>query len=250
MGEPFFYWGIFGGLILSFLFSLVAFLFQWLSLDGMFAATVVGTLIFGLGGWPTAVIVLLFFGSSAVISGTQDINPPDSREETRRNGMQVWANGLWLVVCLAFSFGLESGVFLLGGISAVAVATADTWATELRSTKARSTYLITTFEPVAPGTDGGISMKGTLWACAGSMLIAATAIYVFSLQFDAFFLIFIAGFSGCMLDSYLGAFFQRTNRPITIPFIGQRMSIENNLVNAISTGAGALMAIILGMVTI
>lgn len=249
-GEPLFYWGIIGGLVLSFLFSLSAFLLRWLSLDGMFAATVAGTLIFGLGGWQMTVIVLLFFASSAVISGEEGTNTLPSSEGVRRNGMQVWANGFWLVVCITLYAVLDAEMFLIGGIAAIAVATADTWATELRSTGNNATYLITTYEPVRPGTDGGISLKGTMWASAGSLLIAVTAINVFSLQLGTFFIIFAAGFSGCLLDSYLGAFYQRPNRPIAVPLTQIRISIGNNLVNAISTAAGALLAIILVLMSI
>lgn len=250
MGDPAYYWRIIGGLPLAFLFSLIAFFLQRLSLDGLFAATVVGTLIFGLGGWPMAVVILLFFVSSTIFSDTQNVDSSESSEIIRRNGMQVWANGFWLVLCLVLAVAFESSVFLIGGISAIAVATADTWATELRSTKTDTTYLITTFEPVSQGTDGGISLKGTAWAIAGSLLIAATSIYVFSLQFGDFFFIFIAGFSGCLIDSYFGATFQQNHRPVTIPFIQKQISVNNNLVNAISTGAGAVLAIILRIVII
>lgn len=248
MGDHLYYWGIIEGLLLSFLFSLAAFLLQGLSLDGMFAAIVIGTLVYGLGGWPMAVIVLLFFISSAVISETREGHSPKVSKEVRRSGYQVWANGFWMITCLILAVILEASVFLLGGISAVAVATADTWATELRSTKPGTTYLITTLEPVTPGTDGGISLKGSAWALAGSILIAAVSVYVFSLQFGAFFFIFLAGLLGCMIDSYLGAIFQYNKRPLVISLSRKKINVGNNLVNAISTGAGALLAIILKIV--
>ncbi len=246
MGNPVYYWGIIGGLFLSFLFSLAAFLLQHLSLDGMFAATVAGTLIFGLGGWPMAAIILLFFISSAVISTPQDQDrlSGEASGNVRRSGIQVWANGLWMVLCLVMAAAFDNSIFLLGGVAAVAVATADTWATELRSTKGGTTYLISTFEPVSPGADGGISLKGTAWASAGSMMIAGTSTYFFSLSLGSFFIIFIAGFLGCVLDSYLGAIFQRHNRPMVVPFVRKEIRFNNNLVNAVSTGAGALLAII------
>ncbi|SHE42947.1 TIGR00297 family protein [Fodinibius roseus] len=252
MGNPVYYWGIIGGLFLSFLFSLAAFLLQRLSLDGMFAAMVAGTLIFGLGGWPMAAIILLFFISSAVISTPQDEGRPPREDsgDVRRSGIQVWANGFWMVVSLVMTAVFDSSVFLLGGVTAVAVATADTWATELRSRKEGATRLITTFEQVSSGADGGISLKGTAWASAGSMLIAAASTYFFSLTFGSFFIIFTAGFLGCVLDSYLGAIFQRDNRPIVIPLIQKEITFDNNLVNAVSTGAGAFLAIILRISTI
>lgn len=245
MGEPVYYWRIITGLVLALLFSLTAFFFQRLSLDGMFAAILIGAFIFGLGGWQAAAVVLLFFVSSAFISGIRDQNSRQVFTEVRRSGLQVWANGFALVVCLVLSTVFIPSVYLIGGMSAIAVATADTWATELRSTEPNTTHLITTFELVEPGTDGGVSLRGTVWSAIGSLLISAASIYVLSLQLWAFFIIFIAGFLGCLLDSYLGAMFQRINRPVQIPFIQTQISIGNNLVNATATGAGALLAITL-----
>lgn len=246
--SPSYYWAILLGICLSFLFSLIAFVFQSLSLDGLFAATVIGAFVFGIGGWAMAFVVLLFFISSALISGRKTYTAGEVSDIGRRDGLQVWANGFWLVVCLVLAHNFENPIFLIGGLAAVAVATADTWATELRSIKKDSTYLITTFENVKPGTDGGISLEGTIWALAGSALIAGAAIYVFSLQLSVFFYIFIAGFLGSVIDSYFGATFQRNNTSVDSPFTGQRISISNNLVNALSTGVGALLAIILKIV--
>lgn len=245
---PSYYWHILLGVCLSFLFSLAVFACHFLSLDGLFAATVVGTFVFGIGGWPAAFVVLLFFISSAVISGQRTPTADAMVANRRRDGLQVWANGFWLVVCLVLAHSFGNRIFLIGGLAAVAVATADTWSTELRSIKKDSTYLITTFERVKPGTDGGISLEGTIWALAGSALISGTAIYVFSLQLSVFFYIFIAGFLGSVIDSYFGATFQRNNMSVGSSFTGRPISIGNNLVNALSTGTGALLAIILKIV--
>src|SRR5699024_4180222 len=136
---------------------------------------------------PMAAVVLFFFVSSTAISGIQDDLARDDSENERRSGLQVWANGFGVIVCLVLAVTFESPVFLLGAISAIAVATADTWATELRSIKTGSTFLLSTFEPAAPGTDGGVSLKGSLWGVGGSLSTAVISMYVFSLQLEAGF---------------------------------------------------------------
>lgn len=238
-------WNIFLGIILALVFSFLAFLFRRLTLDGMFAATVVGSFIFGLGGWQTAVIVLVFFVTSAAISGQWNVRAPDIPNEARRNGLQVWANGFWLVAGLILAMIFDANIFEVAGLTAIATATADTWATELGSGKTSATYLITNFENVSPGTDGGISIQGTLAALIGSLTIAVFSVYVFSLQFFIFLCIFIAGFLGSVADSYFGAIFQRNDSIIALPFMANEIKIDNNLVNGIATGVGALLAIIL-----
>lgn len=238
-------WNILLGVLLSTAFALTAFLFQRLTLDGMFATFVVGTFIFGLGGWSVALVVLFFFVSSALITGLWNAEPEAPSQQIRRDGLQVWANGFWLIVYLVLAVIFNSEIFLFGAMAAIATATADTWATELGSTAPQSTYLITNFSIVMPGTDGGVSLRGTMAGLAGAAAIAAAGLYVFSLHFYIFICIFTAGFLGCLLDSYFGAIFQRNNRSVTLPVRDITISMDNNLVNGVSTGAGALLAVIL-----
>ena len=238
-------WNIFLGLVLAVIFAFLAFLFRRLTLDGMFAAMVTGTFIFGFGGWQTAVVVLTFFITSAAISGKWKIRAPDLPNEARRNGLQVWANGFWLLVCLMLASAFDVNVFVIGGLASIATATADTWGTELGSNKPSATYLITTFQNVQPGIDGGVSLRGTVAALAGSLIIGAFSVYVFSLQFSIFLCIFIAGFLGSVADSYFGAIFQRNNKSIAVSLVDTKIKIDNNLVNGMATGVGALLAIIL-----
>jgi len=238
-------WNIFLGIILAIIFAFLAFLFRRLTLDGMFAAMVAGTFIYGLGNWKTALIVLAFFITSAAISGKWKIQSPDLPNKARRNGLQVWANGFWLLICLILVSLFDQNIFLIGALASIATATADTWGTELGSNKTSATYLITTFENVKPGDDGGISFRGTIAAVGGSAMIAALSVYFFSLQFYIFLCILIAGFLGSVADSYFGAIFQKNNSSIAVPFSRVKIQIDNNLVNGLATGCGALLAIIL-----
>ncbi|WP_445664821.1 DUF92 domain-containing protein [Fodinibius sp. AD559] len=237
-------WNILLGVLLATLFSLAAFAFRGLSLDGMFSAIVIGTFVFGLGGWELAVVLLLFFLSSVVISDRSKRREENISQSVRRDGLQVWANGFWLVTFVVSATVFNAPIFLVGAIAVIATATADTWATELGSRAPDSTYLITTFKQVKPGTDGGVSIKGTTAALFASVMIAAVSVYVFSLDFSVFILIFGAAVLGCIIDSYLGALFQQNKRSVTLSIINIEIDFSNNLVNAISTGIGGLLAII------
>lgn len=230
------------GAALAFLFSLSAFGAGYLTLDGLFSATAAGTIVFGIGDWAAASVLIFFFVSSALITGRRE---DYSYEGVRRTGMQVWANGWSLVFLFIIAALLQAEVFIIGGLAALAVATADTWATELRSTDPNSTYLITSFEKVPPGTNGGMSVKGTLWGIMGALIISILSKYVFLLSFPVFLCIFIGGFFGCLVDSYFGATIQRNNKLVSIPLFNWQFYIDNNGVNAIATGTGAMLTIIL-----
>ncbi|WP_440998658.1 DUF92 domain-containing protein [Fodinibius sp. SL11] len=236
-------WNILLGVLLAAFFSLGAFVFNGLSLDGMFSAIVIGTFAFGLGGWELAVVLLLFFISSVVISDRSKSRDQNISQSVRRGGLQVWANGFWVVLFLIGVAILNTQIFLIGAIAAIATAAADTWATELASRNPGSTYLITNFKKVNPGTDGGVSVKGTTSAIFAAAMISGVSVYVFSLHFSVFLIIFVAAFLGCLIDSYLGALFQQNKRSVMLPVLNFEINFSNNLVNAIATGIGGLLAI-------
>lgn len=230
----------------SSLFSYIAFIMRWLTLDGMRAAAVVGTLTLGLGGAAFTSYLLLFFMSSNLLGM---LLKPDTEEaievSERRTAQQVWANAFWF--CL-FLIGFQlTGLwaFAAGSVAAMAVAMADTWATVIGSTSRKEQLrLIYPSLQVPRGTDGAISLPGTLGALAGAGLMAGLSMFFqtsYGLLFA--FVTAISGFSGCLIDSYFGARFQYLKKQFT--FFGLRLMPENNLVNFMATGAGALFAFFL-----
>lgn len=243
-------WNVLLGFLLASSFSFVAFLFHRLTLDGMFAAIVIGVFIFGFGGWPAALAVLLFFVSSAAISVDRKSKAGDVTDSVRRNGHQVWANGFWFITTLTISVIFDNSLFIVGALGALATATADTWGTETGMKFSNSCYLITNFQKVPAGTEGGMSVQGTLSALFGSGLIASSGVYFFSMNLDVFICIFVAGFLGSIADSYFGATFQRNNSSVVLPIYRDPVRIDNNIVNGIATGIGALLAIILNLIFI
>ena len=239
------------GAFLSVLFCAAAFLFRWLSLS------VSGTIVFGLGGIPATAVLLVFFISSTLVSRkythSLEDTPHAYSEKIRRDGLQVWSNGFWFTLYLLLWFVFEADLILIAALGALAVATADTWATELGSRRFEvQTYLISNFQKVKAGTDGGISVPGTAAALAGSFIISLVSIYVFSLKVSSIFPILLAGFLGCLADSYFGAIFQHKAGAKNWPGIlkGFTMELDNNMVNWISSGFGALIAIILKLILI
>lgn len=108
-------------------------------------------------------------------------------------------------------------------LSALAEAAADTSSSEIGMAFPGRTLLISTFKPVPPGTDGGVSGRGTLAALIAAIAIAIAAVWASLVSlYDAAF-IATAGFLGVHLDSLLGAVFERRGR------------LNNDLVNLLST---------------
>lgn len=250
LGTPEDHFRAFTGFILAVLFSYGAFLIHYLTLGGARSAAVLGTLTVAAGGWPAALLLIFFFATGAAVT-IQQVKTVDVQHHftsrTRRDGLQVWSNGFWFAFFLLCSFTFNSTIFIIASVAALATATADTWATELGSRRFDApTYLINKWKRVGAGTDGGVSVPGTVVAASGSMLISIITIYVFSLELLAFFLIFTAGFFGCLVDSYLGAGFQNRSASISLSSY-LNFKVTNNFVNWASTGAGSITALILNL---
>lgn len=203
--------------VLCTVLSVLSYRFGLLTTSGAAASFIVGMAIGGLGdvGWLLTLIVFTFMGFAVTkfrfqIKESKGLQEGKKGERTYRN---VLANGLVpaLVAVVAFAFGEQgSTLAAIAYISSVAVAAADTTASELGVLSDR-TYLITTGERVPPGTDGGVSLNGTLWCVLASIVASYTGWLVIEHQaFDPLVLIpAVMGVAGCMVDSLIGATLER-----------------------------------------
>ncbi len=152
-----------------------------------------------------------------------------------RGARQVFAN-----VGAAAGFAL-AGIFVpvlqIASAAALAEAAADTASSECGEALARRAYLITNLRRVDVGTDGGISLPGTLAGALAAFLIAALAAATGWVPHRYVSVIAAAGFLGTIFDSLLGATLER------------RGVIDNNGVNFTSTIAAGIVALLLNLTT-
>ncbi len=204
---------LFLGFIFAIIISLLAYKAKSLDKSGAIGATVEGTLIFGIGGWEWAILLLTFFISSSALSKMFKKRKIDLQEKfdkgSRRDAMQVLGNGgLAAFFALLHFFFPDSLWTWLGFSAALAAVNADTWATELGVLARSQPRMITNLkEKVEKGTSGGVSITGTLASLAGAALVAFFA-GIFSPSgefFPVFALITFAGLLGALFDSLLGA---------------------------------------------
>lgn len=233
------------GLVLSILVAYISFLTNWISLEATKAVVVLGTIILGFGGWTLACAVAFFFGVSSfmtILNGKKSKGSNHSvhiSEDVRRGGYQVWANGFWIAVFCTLWFSLTSVASLIAAFAVLAAATADTWATEIGTRNPGKTHKITTFEEVPAGTEGGISLKGTLAGVLGALMIA---LFIFPLGILApitfFTVVFFGGVAGLLIDSTLGAIFLDKKISIEAPedFSDSTNTFTNSFINWASTG--------------
>jgi len=147
-----------------------------------------------------------------------------------RNAWQVLANLAVAALGSVVFSATGNGGWLIAVLAALAEAATDTVASEIGQYRGPKARMITTWERVPPGTDGGITLPGSIAGLAASLLIAAVATVGGMLPLAQLWIPVAAGFAGMLIDSILGATLQR------------RGWINNEAVNFFATLAAAGLA--------
>lgn len=249
-----------------------------LSRSGVAGAMLIGGLIFGLGGLAWALLLIAFFVSSSALSHFKETRKAALAEKFskghQRDLAQTLANGgVAAALAVLYFFDPHSG-WWWAFVGALATVNADTWATELGVLHPGQPRLVTTLQPVEPGTSGGISFTGVLAALGGAALIGGLAALMQGLGWVAGpagpmnalaqpanaligLTATLGGLTGSLFDSWLGATVQaiyhcpacrketerhpaHTCGTLTRHQRGWRW-LDNDWVNALSALAGALM---------
>lgn len=201
------------GLVLAIIIAYAAYRAHSLDRSGAFAATLVGTVVFGFGGLAWAIMLLTFFVTSSVLSRAFKNQKKNANEKyakgSQRDAWQVFGNGGVAALLVALHTLFPNATWpWLGFAAALAAVNADTWATELGVLNPGLPRLITDWrKPVEKGTSGGISWVGTLASLAGAGLIGLLAALLspMSASVATALIVTLAGLLGALFDSLLGA---------------------------------------------
>lgn len=186
----------------------------------------VGTLIFGLGGWIWGLLLIVFFVSSSWLSHYREAEKAEAMKVFAKGGRrdlgQALANGgAGAVLAVAFAYRPDPLLFA-AFLGVMATVNADTWATELGVLSRRWPRVVMTGKPVPPGTSGAVSSLGVWASAAGALLIGAVAALLVQVQAlveggglepmaVTYPLLAVAGgLAGSLFDSLLGATVQAT----------------------------------------
>ena len=153
-----------------------------------------------------------------------------------RGPENVWGSaGVAALCCILSVFYPQfTHIFNVGFVSSLATKLSDTAASEIGKAYGNTTYLITTFESVPPGTEGAVSVEGTLAGIAGSFILTLYAIAINFIDVNALVPCIIAAFTATNIESIIGATLQDKYKFHT-----------NEVVNFINTLIGAGLAILL-----
>ena len=202
-----------------------------------------GTLLWGTMGWPgwLTVVLYLALGSAVTRLGLkrkQALRLAEARGG-RRGPRNLWgsaATGLSLAVLMTMAPAGARSLLTLGFVASFAAKLGDTWGSEIGKRWGGRTLLITTLQPVPAGTEGAVSIIGTVASVVAIVLYAALALALLKPSIGPgplaqLVLLGAAATGATMVESWMGATWQ-----------GRVAWLTNELVNAALTVVAALLA--------
>lgn len=227
-------------------------LLKLLTPAGIIHAWLLGVLIWGTLGWQGYVVVVFYF---LVGSGVTRIGMAQKEAEgiaEKRSGARgpenVWGSALTGTLCALGVLIVNSEFFpsiphtphpipqtllLLGYVASFSTKLSDTCASEVGKAYGKRTFLITTLQPVARGTEGAVSLEGTLAGVLASIIQALFGWGVGLINLLGVLWCVLAAFIATNLESVIGATLQSRFNWLT-----------NELVNILNTMIGAIAAML------
>lgn len=218
-------------------FGYASYVLDTASVPGMLTGVLLGIVTMVLGDYGWFVVLFSFFvvGGLATKYGYErklERGVAEDRGGARGSG-NVLGNSLAALVAvvlfaasIAGRVPLDPPLFRYAFAASVATALGDTLSSEVGGLYDRP-RLVTTLEPVEPGTDGAITIQGEIAGLAGTLLVALLAYGFFPVPEAAIAVVVGGGFVGMTADSVIGATLE-----------GGR--VGNQTVNFVATATGAL----------
>lgn len=210
---------------------------------GYLHAWILGVLIWGTLGWQGYAVVMFYFlvGSAVTRIGMAQKEAEGIAEKRAgaRGPENVWGSALTGTLCAVATLFWDSPLkelFLLAYVASFSTKLADTTSSEVGKAYGKRTFLITTLQPVPRGTEGAVSLEGTLAGIVASVAIALVGWGVGLIDFWGIFWCVLAAFIATNIESLIGATLQSRLAWLT-----------NEIVNIINTTIGAIAAILLAL---
>lgn len=215
--------------------AIVGYVAKSVDVSGAIGGWVLGTILLLLGGWQLYLVLLAFFviGTATTKIGYRRKARLGLAQEKggRRGFSHAFSNvGMAAMLAIVSSISMHSYRFWLAAAAALATATADTVASEVGQLLGRRTFLPLTLKRVPVGTEGAISIEGTLAGAIAGLAVA----FVATTEVRLALLIAFCAFAGSYLESLVGSW--NRNRPEPVP---------NGALNFFNTAAGAALLLLL-----
>jgi uncharacterized protein (TIGR00297 family) len=224
------------GLAANVAVAVLGWMARTVTIPGAITGAVIGMTVVAGFGWPGWLLLLATFGLASATTRIgharkQSAGIAESRGGRRGPGNAIANTGIaaWAAV---MAMGLREPA-AAGVIATAALATAgsDTVASEIGKAYGRTTWLVTTFRRVAPGTTGALSTEGTLAGIAAAAFLAAVASALGLIPPWTIGVVTVAATIASLIEGALGATLEA------------RGILNNDSLNFVNAAIGAALAV-------
>lgn len=146
-----------------------------LDASGIVNAVVLGSGVYGAFGCSGYAVMCVYFVVGTAVTKLKLRQKQREGTAEAKGGMRswrsVWGSGIAAMICAVATVAAPRAVCAAGFLASMASKLGDTTSSEVGKAYGKTTYLITTMRRVERGTEGAVSLEGTL---AG--IVAATAV--------------------------------------------------------------------------
>ncbi len=212
--------------------------------NGLFHSCLLGVGLWSTMGFPGWAYGVVYFILGSLVTRVKMDEKKALGIAEKRDGARgpenVWGSaGTSMLCALAIRF-LNMGDVMTASLkvaftAAMATKLSDTFGSEIGKAYGKTCYLITDFKLVPRGTEGAVSLEGTLAGVIASIIMAyaSKTLGLISCGKDIA-AVLVSAFVATTAESYIGAIFQDS-----VPWL------TNELVNFINTTIGAVVAFLL-----
>jgi uncharacterized protein (TIGR00297 family) len=222
--------------LITLVFAILARAIRGVSPTGAVAGALVAFtlyLAFGPGAFVALVSVFLLAWLTTRLGYARKEQRGTAEKKDGRTASQVLAN-LGMAAFASLLYGTtRAPLFIAAAAAALSEAAADTVSSEFGQAYKERAVLITTWEEVPAGTNGGISLPGTIAGILAAAVISLVCLAVGLLTWQWFWIVTLAAVLGMIADSVLGAALERKG------------ILNNDAVNFLSTLIAAGVAALL-----
>lgn len=221
---------------------------------GLIHAWFLGAILWLTLGWQGYLLVIFYFLVGSVVTRIgmaekEALGIAEERSGTRGPG-NVWGSALTGSVCALAVLAVRLfypttdgdlkktivSLLILGFVASFSTKLSDTSATEVGKAYGKSTYLITTLKPVPRGTEGAVSLEGTIAGIFASAAIAFVGWGIGLIDLIGVLWCTLAAFIATNIESVIGATLESRYDWLT-----------HDVVNILNTSIGAIAAIALAL---
>lgn len=207
--------------------------------SGLVNAWFLGNILLTCGGFQAWTSCALYFLIGTIVTKIKMGEKEKAGIAEKRGGMRgpenVWGSAATAAIfCSLLGHGGNDNLLKLAFMSSLATKASDTSASEIGKAFGKNTFLITNLKRVPPGTEGAVSIEGTIAGIIGSILIAVYGIEIGWVQdWNQLGVVVISSFIATTIESFLGATIQNDKL------------ITNEFINFINTMVGSLVTLLL-----